>query len=311
MRPWPPYSFGQPMPSQPSAPMRADDLAKDGPAALVQLGVERGAQLGREEVAVVVADLAAERVLLRREVEMHAVGWSVVCARRVESGAPLKMKHVLRSAHYAGIGPAMQRARAAMAARASSVVDVGWRERSDDRARRRRSGCAAGAAMEAAAGGRRIAARELARDGDAGCPWRTCTACRRRRSAAARSIGRTRRSSRRRPCRRGDRRRRRPRPDRGIAGGGADRGAGRGADDGADRGARRPPVVGAPRVRDRRATRPQGAAIACRRTRRPRSSCRVPGITMTFGPGGMWTQPASASPASEHQRRSRTASPSS
>src|SRR5262249_12696351 len=55
-------------------PHAADDVAEDRPPDLVPLRVQRRAQLGREELAVVAADLAAERVLLGREVEVHAVG---------------------------------------------------------------------------------------------------------------------------------------------------------------------------------------------------------------------------------------------
>src|SRR6185369_3320164 len=44
----------------------ADDVPVDGPAALVPLGVERRPELWGEQVAIVGADLAAERVLLRR-----------------------------------------------------------------------------------------------------------------------------------------------------------------------------------------------------------------------------------------------------
>src|SRR6185503_727296 len=59
-----------------------DDVPEDGPAALVPFRVQRGAQLGREEVAVVAADLVAERVLLGGEIEVHGGFWS-------------KVKHVL------------------------------------------------------------------------------------------------------------------------------------------------------------------------------------------------------------------------
>ena len=63
-----------------------DHLAEDGPAHLVPLGVERRAQLGREELAVVAADLLAQPLLLGREVEVHA-GLGAPTARRGRRGA--------------------------------------------------------------------------------------------------------------------------------------------------------------------------------------------------------------------------------
>ena len=48
-----------------------DHLAEDGPAHLLPLGVERGPQLGREQLAVVAADLLAQSLLLGRELEVH------------------------------------------------------------------------------------------------------------------------------------------------------------------------------------------------------------------------------------------------
>src|SRR4029434_6562803 len=49
----------------------ADDLPGHRPAHVFPLFHERAAQLGREEVAVVGAQLLAERVLLGGEIEMH------------------------------------------------------------------------------------------------------------------------------------------------------------------------------------------------------------------------------------------------
>ncbi len=48
-----------------------DHFAEDGSAHLFPLGIEGRAQLGREELAVVAADLLAQPLLLGRELEMH------------------------------------------------------------------------------------------------------------------------------------------------------------------------------------------------------------------------------------------------
>ena len=55
-RPWPPYSLGQPMPSQPSLGHLLDDPAHVGPDA-VALGQLR-LDLGGQQVGVVLAQLA-------------------------------------------------------------------------------------------------------------------------------------------------------------------------------------------------------------------------------------------------------------
>jgi hypothetical protein len=62
-RPCPPYSFGQPMPSQPSV-LRSAALAA---AARAQLG----AQLVGDEIGEVAAQLVAQRGLLGRKIHVH------------------------------------------------------------------------------------------------------------------------------------------------------------------------------------------------------------------------------------------------
>ena len=68
-RPWPPYSFGQPMPSQPSAPicltMRAPALAALAPVPDV------GPDLGGQQLGEVGPQLLAQRLLLVGLLEVH------------------------------------------------------------------------------------------------------------------------------------------------------------------------------------------------------------------------------------------------
>ena len=81
-RPWPPHSLGQPMPSQPSAPICLTTWRTVGPDAvrLRQLLL----QLGREQVVVVGAQLALQRLLLL------GVGRSPWCpSRAAAASAPL------------------------------------------------------------------------------------------------------------------------------------------------------------------------------------------------------------------------------
>jgi hypothetical protein len=69
-----PAELFRPADSKPPVPTElADDLPENRPAALVPLGVERGPELRGKEPVVVAADLAAQRLLLVGEVQVHVV----------------------------------------------------------------------------------------------------------------------------------------------------------------------------------------------------------------------------------------------
>ena len=68
-RPWPPHSLGQPMPSQPSLPICLTTLRMTGP---MPSGVgELLLELGGEQVLVVGAQLALQRLLLLGVGNLH------------------------------------------------------------------------------------------------------------------------------------------------------------------------------------------------------------------------------------------------
>ena len=69
-RSWPPYSLGQPIPSQPSAAICLTFSFQTGPAHLV--GPERGLHLGGEQVLEVLAQLGPQVALLVGHGEVHA-----------------------------------------------------------------------------------------------------------------------------------------------------------------------------------------------------------------------------------------------
>ena len=77
-RPWPPYSVGQPTPSQPSAPIfwrTSREVGPPWPSAAMRL-----ADVGREQLGEVGAQLVAELVLRRGVVEVQGGSRSRTCS---------------------------------------------------------------------------------------------------------------------------------------------------------------------------------------------------------------------------------------
>ena len=69
VRPWPPYSFGQPTPAQPSAAICFQIVLRDRADALALAEVVL--DLGREQLVVVGAQLVAQRLVLLAQADVH------------------------------------------------------------------------------------------------------------------------------------------------------------------------------------------------------------------------------------------------